>query len=197
MGTYTVHARKWDDGWELRIVGAGVTWAPDLSQAGPAARAFVGDPAARIEVVPTVGEAADRMILRARRRVDAADEARRGAAGAVAEAVRALGEAGVDERDAARLLGLTRARVRGLAAEAPADGSGGDGAPERSGTARRNARGTGDTGDTDGTGGAHGPRAPEQGGPPHTGWSVTARVVTRDTPPTDEEGADHAEVRRP
>ncbi|MDA2811021.1 hypothetical protein O4J56_10270 [Nocardiopsis sp. RSe5-2] len=119
MGTYTVHARKWDGGWELRIVGAGVTWAPDLAHAGPVARAFVGDPSARVEVVPTVGGEADRLILRARHRVDTADEARRGAADAVAEAVRALDGAGVDENDTARLLGLTRARVRELAAEAP------------------------------------------------------------------------------
>ncbi|WP_017622433.1 hypothetical protein [Nocardiopsis chromatogenes] len=119
MGTYTVHARKWDGGWELRIVGAGVTWAPDLAHAGPVARAFVGDPAARVEVVPTVGGEADRLILRARHRVDAADDARRRAADAVAEAVRALRGAGVDEKDTARLLGLSRARVRALAAEAP------------------------------------------------------------------------------
>ncbi|MDA2807925.1 hypothetical protein [Nocardiopsis suaedae] len=118
MGTYTVHARKWDGGWELRIVGAGVTWAPDLAHAVPVARAFVGDPAARVEVVPTVGGEADRLILRARRRVDTADEARRGAADAVAEAVRSLRGAAVDENDTARLLGLTLARVRELAAEA-------------------------------------------------------------------------------
>ncbi|GAA1119079.1 hypothetical protein [Nocardiopsis composta] len=121
MGPFIVHARKWQDGWELRIVGAGVTWSPDLAQACPRARAFIGDPEARVEVIPTVDDETDRLILDARGAVDGADAARRSAAGAVRGAMRRLAEAGVAEDDAARLLGVPLPRLHALAAEgAPA-----------------------------------------------------------------------------
>ena len=110
-GALQVHARRWQDGWELRIVGHGVTWAPDLASAPRQARAFAGAPRARVMTVPTVDDQRDRLVLRARQALDAAEEARVRAVAAAGRALRALADAGVADDDAARLLGVPEPRL--------------------------------------------------------------------------------------
>ncbi|WP_067970545.1 hypothetical protein [Nocardiopsis trehalosi] len=125
MRRYEVHARKWANGWELRVGDLGVTWSPTLADAGARAREYIGahapdtgagaDP--EVDVVPSVGGDLDRVALEARAALLDADEARRVAAAKTRRAVHGLTSAGLTAEDAAHLLGVSPQRLGGLVAD--------------------------------------------------------------------------------
>lgn len=121
MALYEVHARKWENGWELRIEGLALTWSPTLADAEARAREHicttlqVEESAVHIDLLPRVSDELDQLALETKRAVHNADEAMRGAAAKTREAVVNLAEAGLTNGDIARFLGLSQRRLNQLA----------------------------------------------------------------------------------
>lgn len=121
MALYEVHARKWENGWELRIEGLSLTWSPSLDDAEARAREHictslgVQESAVHIDLVPRVNDSLDQLALETRRAVYDADEAMRGAAAKTREAVYSLADAGLSSTDIARFLGVSQERLAELA----------------------------------------------------------------------------------
>ncbi|GAA3735186.1 hypothetical protein HDA32_003957 [Spinactinospora alkalitolerans] len=121
MALYEVHARKWENGWELRVEGVGVTWSPTLGDAESRAREYIStqleldERAIHLDLVPQVSDDLDQLVLETRRAVHDADEAMRGAAAKTREAVYGLSDAGLTLTDISQYLGLSRQRLEQLA----------------------------------------------------------------------------------
>ncbi|MFC7330671.1 hypothetical protein [Marinactinospora rubrisoli] len=121
MALYEVHARKWENGWELRVAEVGVTWSPSLSDAESRAREYISaqtqvdEQSVHIELLPRVSEDLDQLVLETRRAVHDADEAMRGAAAKAREAVYGLADAGLSPTDISHYLGLSPQRLQQLA----------------------------------------------------------------------------------
>jgi len=117
MSTYTVHAKRWAQGWELHIDGVGVTQSRSLSDAERMARDYIatftdrdtsGD---QLVITPAIGGGLDEAVQAARDAVAAADRERREAAAEVRRVVRDMSQAGLSGRDIAHLLNVSAQRV--------------------------------------------------------------------------------------
>ncbi|GAA3735628.1 hypothetical protein [Salinactinospora qingdaonensis] len=121
MGLYEVDARKWENGWQLRIRDVGVTWSPTLGDAETRAREYisanldVAEENIHIDLLPRVSASLDQLALETRRAVHDADEAMRGAAAKTRDAVDGLTDAGLTPADISHYLGLSQQRIRQLA----------------------------------------------------------------------------------
>lgn len=117
--TYTAHAVRWDEGWELHVDGVGVTQVSTLDRAVQQVRDFVETDLeidasdAEVVIVHELGDLGQR-VREARERAREAEEARRLAARQTREAVRALRAEGISVTDTAAILGVSRGRVSEL-----------------------------------------------------------------------------------
>lgn len=120
MALYKVHARKWENGWELRVDDVGVTWSPTLGDADSRAREFIASQLAQdehtvhIDLHPHVSETLDQLAVETRRALHTADEAMRGATAKAREAVNGLAAAGLSPNDIAQYLGVSQQRLEQL-----------------------------------------------------------------------------------
>lgn len=120
MALYEVHARKWENGWELRVPDVGVTWSPTLGEAPSRAREFICAQLAReertvhVDLQPHVNEELDQLAVEARRALHIADEAVRTASAKVRELVHGLSGAGLAPPDIAQYLGVPHSRLEEL-----------------------------------------------------------------------------------
>jgi hypothetical protein len=120
MKTYKVLARRWASGWELHIDDVGVTQSHSLRDAEAMARGCIaldtGAPAESfaVEIIPQIGGGLDEKTRAAREAVTAADRALRDAAVQSRSAARELQEAGLSGRDIARMLSVSPQRVSEL-----------------------------------------------------------------------------------
>lgn len=120
MALYEVHARKWENGWELRIADVGVTWSPSLVEASARAKEFIcaqlslDERTVHIELQPQVTKDLDQLAVEVRRAVHMADEATRVAAIKVREIVQGLIEAGLSPPDIAQYLEVPQSRLEEL-----------------------------------------------------------------------------------
>ncbi|GLU46179.1 hypothetical protein [Nocardiopsis ansamitocini] len=120
MALYEVQARKWENGWELRVTDVGVTWSPSLGDAESRAREFIATQLERdertihLDLVPHVSDDLDQLAVEARRALHTADEAMRGAAAKTKEAVYGLTDAGLSANDISNYLGLSAQRLEQL-----------------------------------------------------------------------------------
>jgi len=117
---YTVHAIKWDGGWELHIDGEGVTQVRTLDRARQQVADYLetmhdgldaGD--VEIEVIPDL-EGLEKIIIETRHEIAEAAEAQRRAADHQRELVRRLRAEGISVTDVAAMLGVTRGRISQL-----------------------------------------------------------------------------------
>lgn len=122
MALYEVHARKWQNAWELRVAGQGlgVTWSPTLVEAEARAREHiaaslgVAEQSIHVDLVPRVSDELDQLVLETRRTVHDAEEATRTAAAKTRETTARLADAGLIPADISRFLGLSQERITGL-----------------------------------------------------------------------------------
>ncbi|MDA8368569.1 MAG: hypothetical protein M0026_01690 [Nocardiopsaceae bacterium] len=123
MALYEVHARKWQNGWELQIGDVGVTWSPTLRGAVARAREHISAhlPAeehdVEIRVLPTVGDDLDRVAQETRTALEEAEEALRVASAKTRQAVYRLTNAGLSTDDVSHLLGLSPDQLHELVAD--------------------------------------------------------------------------------
>lgn len=120
MALYEVHARKWENGWELRIADVGVTWSPTLGDAYSRAKEFISTQLAleertvHVDLQPHVSEELDQSAVEARRALHIADEAVHTASAKVKEIVYGLSEAGLSPSDISQYLGVPQQRLEEL-----------------------------------------------------------------------------------
>lgn len=142
MALYRVQARKWENGWELQVDGAGQAWSPSLADAEARAREHIANSAdvtessVHIELVSQVDEDTDRLALEARRSVHNADKAMRVAEAKTREVVQRLNNVGLSSDDTSRYLELPAERIAELTAET------GPAKPEESSLPQRRRRTT-------------------------------------------------------
>lgn len=121
MSTYTVHARPWRHGWELRIDGLGVTQSHSLKDAGHMARDYIRldtgtDPgSAAVHVIPDLG-GLEREAEEVRESIVQADLTQRAAAQRSRDVARKLKSAGLSGRDIATVMHVSPQRVSQLLA---------------------------------------------------------------------------------
>lgn len=120
MSTHSVHARRWAHGWELHIDGVGVTQSRNLDGAEQMVRDYIESLTGRdtssdeITIKPEVGDGLDEATQAAREAVTAADRAVREAALQSRKAARDLKDAGLSGRDIAAILRVSSQRVSQL-----------------------------------------------------------------------------------
>ena len=120
MSTYSVHARRWAHGWELHIDGVGVTQSRNLDGAEQMVRDYIESLTGRdtssdeVTIKPEVGDGLDEATQAAREAVTAADRAVREAALQSRKAARDLKDAGLSGRDIAAILRVLAQRVSQL-----------------------------------------------------------------------------------
>ena len=120
MALYEVRARKWENGWELRVPDVGVTWSPTLGDAPARAREFISaqldreERTVHVDLQPHVNEELDQLAVEARRALHIADEAVRTASAKVRELVHGLSEAGLAPPDIAQYLEVPQSRLEEL-----------------------------------------------------------------------------------
>jgi hypothetical protein len=118
--TYTVHAKRWEHGWELHIDGVGVTQSRTLNDAEAMVRDYIAlDTGAApdsfaVEIVPEVGRGLDEKTRAARQAVTNAEAAQRTAAIMSREVAGKLSEAGLSGREIAIVLRVSPQRVSQL-----------------------------------------------------------------------------------
>jgi DNA-binding CsgD family transcriptional regulator len=117
---YTVHAKRWEHGWELHIDDIGVTQSRTLNDAEAMVRDYIAldtgaDPSSfDVEILPEVGEGLDEETRSARQAVAAAESAQRAAARQSREVAHRLKSAGLSGREIAVVLQLSPQRVSQL-----------------------------------------------------------------------------------
>jgi hypothetical protein len=121
--TYTVHAKRWDRGWELHIDGFGVTQVKRLRDAAAMVADYIrldtgtSPDLSEIEIIPEVqGVGGDIMddVRAARRATEDAESAQREAADRSRKAVRELEDAGLARNEIAAVLSVSPQRVTQL-----------------------------------------------------------------------------------
>lgn len=116
---YTVHATKWDGGWELRIESVGVTQTRTLEKAAEHVRDYLASLHGidtgidSIEIVPDIGDLATD-VRQARAAVHEAAAAQQEAARHSRAVARQLRGRGYSVTDAAAILGISRGRISQL-----------------------------------------------------------------------------------
>jgi DNA-directed RNA polymerase specialized sigma subunit len=125
VSTYTVHAKRWEHGWELEIhdtdgVEVGVTQARTIAGAERMVRDYLAldldaDPASfEITISPVVDDETSQEIAEARRLQQEAERAQRDAAVKARLIARRLQARGLTGADIARVLGVSPQRVSQL-----------------------------------------------------------------------------------
>ena len=120
MKTYDVSAKRWEHGWELHIVGVGVTQSRTLWDAEEMARDLISRredlpaDAFTVTITPQIGDGIDEETRAARDAVTAANQAQRQAAAKSRAAARRLRQAGLSGRDIAIVLDVSPQRVSQL-----------------------------------------------------------------------------------
>jgi len=126
MSTYTVHAKRWAQGWELHIDGVGVTQSRSLGDAERMTRDYIetftdhDTTSDQVIILPMVGGGLDEAVQAARDAVVSADRERHEAATQVRQVVRDMSQAGLSGRDIAHLLNVSAQRVSQLLKSPPA-----------------------------------------------------------------------------
>jgi predicted XRE-type DNA-binding protein len=127
--TYTVHARRWENGWELHIQGPrveGVTQARGLRSAERMARDYIAleleEPASSfdVKIVPEVGGFLGDLIKDAKTAISLAAEKANEAAEKSRTAVRKLSDDGMTQTEIAQVLRVSQQRVSQLLGANPA-----------------------------------------------------------------------------
>jgi hypothetical protein len=120
MSTYTVHAKRWERGWELHIDDFGVTQSKSLRDAPKMVADYIRldtgttPDASEIEIIPEIGGGLDEQARAARQAVANADRAQREAAARSRATARKLQSTGLTGRDIAAVLRLSPQRVSQL-----------------------------------------------------------------------------------
>ena len=146
MSTYTVHVKRWAQGWELHIDGVGVTQSRSLGDAERMTRDYIetvtdhDTTSDQVIILPAVGGGLDEAVQAARDAVASADRERHEAAAQVRQVVRDMSQAGLSGRDIAHLLNVSAQRVSQLLKSPPASArltvlEGGNRAPAKSASA--------------------------------------------------------------
>jgi hypothetical protein len=118
--TYEVRAMRWARGWELHILGVGVTQSRSLTDAEAMVRDYIAldrdvlPESFDVTIMPEVGDGIDQEVADARRQVAEAADAQRRAAERVRALARRLKAKGLSGRDMAIVLGVTPQRVSQL-----------------------------------------------------------------------------------
>ena len=121
--TYTVHARRWENGWELHIDGPrveGVTQTRGLKSAERMARDYIAleleEPADSfdVKIVPEVGGFLGDLIKDAKTAINVAAEKASEAADKSRTAVRKLSDDGMTQTEIAQVLRVSQQRVSQL-----------------------------------------------------------------------------------
>ncbi|HSY15283.1 MAG TPA: hypothetical protein VK816_04785 [Jatrophihabitantaceae bacterium] len=119
MNTYTVHAKRWDHGWELNIDGLGVTQTRTLARAERDARDYIelltGNAGVDIVLVPSIGPLDQKIVGLKRKQAQVAELQEKVAAESRA-LVAELQGMGLTGDDIARTVGISAQRVSQLAA---------------------------------------------------------------------------------
>jgi hypothetical protein len=129
MTTYRVTAKRWKRGWELHIVGEGVTQSRSLAEAEDMVRDYIAvmngvpERSFNVEITPEVGGGLDEAVRAAREAVRSAEAARRSAALASRSIATRLRAAGLTGRDIAVVLGVSAQRVSQLLRDTTPSGS--------------------------------------------------------------------------
>ena len=120
MKTYTVHATRWDHGWELDIDRLGVTQTRTLARAERDARDYIelltGSADVEIVLVPSIGPL-DRKIVGLKRKQAQVAELQEKVAAESRALVAQLQGMGLTGDDIARTVGISAQRVSQLAAQ--------------------------------------------------------------------------------
>jgi hypothetical protein len=120
--TYTVHAKRWERGWELHVDGVGVTQSHGLTDAPSMVRSYIqmmtgnAPDTFDIDVIPHIGSGLDEAARGARDAVRQAEEAQRRAAAKSRSVARRLRAQGLSGRDIAAVLRVSPQRVSQLLA---------------------------------------------------------------------------------
>jgi predicted XRE-type DNA-binding protein len=126
--TYTVHAKRWQHGWELHIAGPngyqGTSQSHGLKSAERMARDYIAldlevpDDSFDVEIVPEVGGVLGDLIQDAKTAICLAAEKAREAAEKSRRAVSELKEDGMTQTEIAQVLRVSQQRVSQLLVEA-------------------------------------------------------------------------------
>ena len=126
--TYTVHAKRWQHGWELHISGPddydGVSQSHGLKSAERMARDYIAldleipDDSFDVEIVPEVGGVLGDFIADAKTAISLAAEKARDAAEKSRRAVAELKQDGMTQTETAAVLRVSQQRVSQLLVEA-------------------------------------------------------------------------------
>ncbi|WP_242906503.1 hypothetical protein [Actinomadura terrae] len=117
---YTVHARRWEHGWDLEIESVGATQSHSLKDAEMMARDYIGlvldVPADSfdVELVPEVGDGLAEQARRARAETRAAEKARDEAARNLRKVARRLHDERLTGKEIGIILGVSTQRVSQL-----------------------------------------------------------------------------------
>lgn len=117
---YTVHARRWEHGWELEIESVGATQSHGLKDAEIMARDYirlacdVPEDSFDIELVPEVGDGLGEQARRAKAETRAAEQARDEAARHLRDVARRLHAKGLSGGEIAIVLEVSPQRVSQL-----------------------------------------------------------------------------------
>lgn len=120
MTTYTVHAERWEGGWELHVDGLGVTQSRTLATAQRHARDYIETITGTdltedddVNIIPAVGDLTTRA-EQAREATRAAAIAQERAAAQAREVARDLRASGLSVQDVAEVMHVSRGRVSQL-----------------------------------------------------------------------------------
>ena len=118
--TYTVHAVRWEGGWELHVDGVGVTQVAQLSKAAQQVRNYletefeVDTIDAHLNFDFELPDGLHSEVKKAKESADAAAKAQAEAAAMTRQAVNDLKRRGVSQSDIAVVMGVSKARVSQL-----------------------------------------------------------------------------------
>jgi predicted transcriptional regulator len=120
MKTYTVHAKRWERGWELHIPDVGVTQSHGLADAKGMATSYITmmtdavPDSFTVDIIPEIGRGLDEAATTAREAVRRAEEIQQRAAAQSRTVARQLHDHGLSGRDIAAVLRVSPQRVSQL-----------------------------------------------------------------------------------
>jgi hypothetical protein len=118
--SYTVHAKRWEHGWELHIDGEGVTQTRSLANAERVVKDYIGSlhdvdtDDADVTIIPEIGADSTTAVATARAAVKDAAKATKRAAELSRSAVGKLRRSGLNGAEIATVLGVSPQRVSQL-----------------------------------------------------------------------------------
>lgn len=120
--SYTVHAKRWERGWELHIDGEGVTQSRTLATAERQVRDYLSllhdrDVTDEIVIIPEIGDQLRRDVANTRSMVRALAERQKRVAEESRRVARELRDAGLGGAEIATVLGVSPQRASQLLKE--------------------------------------------------------------------------------